>query len=160
MEFLQEIWGEIKEFAGIYSITTKWNFDIDQNVLSNFIKVELDNKYTDLKSIFKSGLKREQWCKLLKLNYHNMKYVHIHKRYIDSLLSDINRFSHASDNCCPIYIFMNYVYTNIEDFKHQEWFIQSYINKVNTLIVFYGDQNNDGKYDILMELLHDIRLNL
>jgi hypothetical protein len=160
MEFLQEIWGEIKEFAGIYSITTKWNFDIDQNVLSNFIKVELDNKYTDLKSIFKYGLKREQWCKLLKLNYHHKKYVHIHKRYIDSLLSDINRYSDAYQNFCPVYIFMNYIYTNIEDFKHQEWFIQNYIKKVHSLTIFYGNQNTDGKYDILMELLNDIRVNL
>jgi hypothetical protein len=160
MEFLQEIWGEIKEFAGIYSITTTWNFDIEQNVLSNFIKLELDNRYTDLKSIFKLGLKRDQWCKLLKLNYHNRRYVRIHKRYMDSLLSDIDRDSEAYHNFCPIYIFMNYIYTNIEDFKHQEWFIEIYKRKVYTLIGFYGDQNNDGKYDVLMELLYDIRDNL
>ena len=160
MEFLKEHWREIKEFAGIYSITTKWNIDIEKNVLSNFIKVELDNKYTDLKSIFKLGLKREQWCKLLKLNYHNIKYMRIHKIYIDSLLSDINRYSDAYQNFCPIYIFMNYIYTNIEDFKHQEWFIQNYKKKVNTLIVFYGNQNNDGKYDILMDLLYEILNNL
>ena len=160
MEFLQEIWSEIKEFAGIYSITTKWNLDIEKKVLSNFIKVELDNKYTDLKSIFKAGLKREQWCKLLKLNYHNIKYTRIHKRYIDSLLSDINRYSDAYENFCPIYIFMNYIYTNLEDFKHQEWFLQNYKKKVDSLIVFYGNQNNDGKYDILMDLLYEILNNL
>lgn len=160
MEFLPEIWNEIKGFVGIYSITTDWNFDLDQNVLSNFINVELDNRYSDIKSVFKHGLKRDKWIHLLQLNYHNKRYSKIHKYYVSSLLSDINKDNGADNNFCAVYIFMNYVYKNIDDFRHQEWFMKIYKIKVYSLLDFYGQQNLDGKYDILIVLLNDISKDL
>jgi hypothetical protein len=158
MEFLKEHWHEIKEYVGIYSITTYWNFDLPQEELSNFISIELDNTYTDMKSIFKKGLKRDKWIKLLGLNYHNRRYRLVHKRYIDSLLRDINKNNGVENNFCPIFIFMNYIYTNIEDFRHKEQFMLQYTNKVHTLIDFFGIENEGGKFDILIDLLNDIRL--
>jgi len=156
MEFIQDIWIQIKEFTGIYSITTKWNFDLDQNILSNFIRVELDKRYTDMSSIFKIGITKDKWVKLLQLNYHNKKYRFVHKRYIDSLLNDIDRNNGADNNFCAVYIFMNYVFTNIDDFRHQEWFMYMYKQKVYTLLKFYGEENYKSDYDILIDLLHDI----
>ena len=158
MEFFKEIWGEIKEFAGIYSITTKWHLEIPQNELSNFINIELDNRYSDIKSVFKLGLKKDKWIKILQLNYHNKRYRLIHKRYVESLLNDIDRNNDSEHNFCPIFIFMNYVYTNIEDFKHQTWFMLQYKNKVYKLIDFYTFDNEGGKYDILIDLLNEIKL--
>ena len=158
MEFFTEIWSEIKEFAGIYSITTQWKFDLPQNELSNFINIELDNRYSDMKSVFKVGLKREKWIKLLQLNHYNRRYRLIHKRYVDSLLKDIDHNNSSEHNFCPIFIFMNYVYSNIDDFRHQEWFMKRYSEKVYTLTEFYIEQNHEGRYDLLIHLLNDIRL--
>lgn len=158
MEFFKEIWGEIKEFAGIYSITTKWNIELSQNDLSNFINIELDNRYSDIKSLFKVGLKKEKWINLLQVNYHNKRYRLIHKNYVDSLLKDMNPNNGAEHNFCPIFIFMNYIYTNIDDFRHQDWFMKLYNKKVYKLLEFYSEENEGGKYDILIDLLNDIIL--
>jgi hypothetical protein len=158
MEFFKEIWGEIKEFAGIYSITTKWKIEIPQDELSNFINIELDNRYSDIKSLFKHGLKREKWINLLQLNYHNKRYRLIHKRYVDSLLKDIDSNNGSERNFCPIFIFMNYVYSNIDDFRHQRWFMIIYHAKVYSLIDFYTTENEGGRYDMLIHLLNDIRV--
>ncbi len=156
MEFLKEHWIVIKEYAGIYSITTKWKIDLEQIVLSNFINIELDNRYSDIKSLFKLGLKKESWINLLQLNYHNKRYRLIHKRYVESLLNDIDRNNDSEHNFCPIFIFMNYVYTNIDDFRHQEWFMLLYNAKVYKLLDFYTDENEGGRYDMLIVLLNDI----
>jgi hypothetical protein len=126
MEFLKEHWCEIKEFAGIYSITTYWNLDLPQNELSNFINIELDNRYSDMKSVFKNGLTKEKWIKLLQLNYYNKRYRLIHQPYVDSLSRDIDKNNGFQVNFCPIFIFMNYIYTNLEDFRHQKEFMQKY----------------------------------
>ena len=158
MEFFKEIWGEIKEFAGIYSITTNWRLEIPQNELSNFINIELDNRYSDIKSVFKLGLKKDKWIKILQLNYHNKRYRLIHTQYVESLLKDIDINNNKENNFCPIFIFMNYVYTNIEDFKHQTWFMLQYKNKVYKLIDFYTFDNEGGNYDILIDLLNEIKL--
>lgn len=157
MEFFKEIWGEIKEFAGIYSITTNWRLEIPQNELSNFINIELDNRYSDIKSVFNLGLKKDKWIKLLQLNYHNKRYRLIHQQYVESLLKDIDINNSKENNFCPIFIFMNYVYTNIEDFKHQTWFMIQYKNKVYKLIDFYTF-DNQGQYDILIDLLNEIKV--
>lgn len=157
MEFFKEIWGEIKEFAGIYSITTNWCLEIPQNELSNFINIELDNRYSDIKSVFKLGLTKNKWIKLLQLNYHNKRYRLIHQQYVESLLKDIDINNSKENNFCPIFIFMNYVYTNIEDFKHQTWFMIQYKNKVYKLIEFYTF-DNEGQYDILIDLLNEIKV--
>ena len=156
MEFLKEHWIVIKEYAGIYSITTKWKIDLEQIVLSNFINIELDNRYSDIKSLFKLGLKKESWINLLQLNYHNKRYRLIHKRYVESLLNDIDRNNDSEHNFCPIFIFMNYVYTNIDDFRHQEWFMLLYNSKVYKLLDFYTDENEGGRYDMLIDLLNEI----
>jgi hypothetical protein len=158
MEFLKEHWREIKEFAGIYSITTTWKIEIPQDELSNFINIELDNRYSDIKSLFKHGLKREKWIDLLQLNYHNKRYRLIHKRYVDSLLKDIDSNNGSERNFCPIFIFMNYVYSNIDDFRHQRWFMIIYHAKVYSLIDFYTSENEGGRYDMLIHLLNDIRV--
>ena len=160
MEFLKEHWNEIKEYAGIYSITTYWNLDLPQNELSNFISIELDNRYTDMKSVFKQGITKDKWIKLLGLNYHSRRYRLVHKRYVESLLRDINKNNGVENNFCPIFIFMNYIYTNLDDFRHREYFMTQYKNKVYTLIDLFTVENQEGKYDILIDLLNDIKLAL
>ena len=51
---------------------------------------------------------------------------------------------------------MNYIYTNLEDFRHQKEFMQKYKQKVYSLLYYY-DEENFGEYDILINLLNEIR---
>jgi hypothetical protein len=48
----------------------------------------------------------------------------------------------------------------MQHFRHKEYFMLQYKNKVDTLIDFFTIENEGGKYDILLDLLNDIKLAL
>jgi hypothetical protein len=70
------------------------------------------------------------------------------------LSTDIQNNINQIDKLFASYDHLNNL-TNIEDFKHQTWFMIKYKNKVYKLIEFYTF-DNQGQYDILIDLLNEI----
>jgi len=82
MEFMPEHWTQIKEYAGIYSITTHWDLTkLDNNelevIISYIAKNEINN-YKILKPNYVNNLISFIWAYLNKSKLYNIyeKYKH------------------------------------------------------------------------------------